>query len=111
MSHDSLDAVIGGYMLAVEGGDVPNRQELLDRHPEHAHAPRACFVDLAIRTQSRGPSRDHERTKGRKHEKGKDTGLAPGRPRPGPISDFVFSSFRPFVMDVQGRGTGRVRLG
>ena len=38
MSHDSLDAVIAAYMLAVEAGDVPNRQELLDRHPEHADA-------------------------------------------------------------------------
>src|SRR5262249_52459405 len=46
MSHDSLDAVIAGYMLAVEGGNVPNRQELLDRHPEHADALRAFFADL-----------------------------------------------------------------
>jgi Protein kinase domain len=46
MSHDSLDAVIAGYMLAVEGGEVPNRQELLDRHPEHADALRAFFADL-----------------------------------------------------------------
>ena len=33
-------------MLAVEAGDVPNRQELLDRHPEHADALRAFFADL-----------------------------------------------------------------
>jgi hypothetical protein len=46
LSHDSLDAVIAGYMLAVEGGEVPNRQELLDRHPEHADALRAFFADL-----------------------------------------------------------------
>jgi hypothetical protein len=46
MSHDSLDAVIAGYMLVVEAGDVPNRQELLDRHPEHAEALRAFFADL-----------------------------------------------------------------
>jgi WD40 repeat protein len=46
MSHDALDAVIAGYMLAVEAGDVPNRQELLERHPEHADALRAFFVDL-----------------------------------------------------------------
>ena len=46
MSHDSLDAVIAAYMLAVEAGDVPNRQELLDRHPEHADALRAFFADL-----------------------------------------------------------------
>src|SRR3954466_10893344 len=46
MSHDSLDAVIAGYMLAVEAGDVPNRQQLLDQHPEHAEALRAFFADL-----------------------------------------------------------------
>ncbi len=46
MSHDSLDAVIAGYMLAIEAGDVPNRQELLDHHPEHAEALRAFFADL-----------------------------------------------------------------
>jgi hypothetical protein len=46
MSHDSLDGVIADYMLAVEGGEVPNRQELLDRHPEHADALRAFFADL-----------------------------------------------------------------
>ena len=46
MSHDSLDAVIAAYMLAVEAGDVPNRQELLDQHPEHAEALQAFFADL-----------------------------------------------------------------
>jgi eukaryotic-like serine/threonine-protein kinase len=46
MSHDSLDAAIAAYMLAVEGGEVPNRQQLLDRHPEHADALRAFFADL-----------------------------------------------------------------
>jgi hypothetical protein len=46
MSHDSLDAVIAAYMLAVEAGNVPNRQELLDRHPEHTEALRAFFADL-----------------------------------------------------------------
>src|SRR5271157_6190497 len=46
MSHDSLDAVIAAYMLAVEAGEVPNRQELLDKHPEHADALRALFADL-----------------------------------------------------------------
>jgi serine/threonine protein kinase len=45
-SHGSLDAVIAGYMLAVEAGGGPNRQELLDRHPEHAEALRAFFADL-----------------------------------------------------------------
>ena len=46
MSHDSLDAVIAAYMLAVEGGEVPNRQELLDQHAEHVDALRAFFADL-----------------------------------------------------------------
>jgi tRNA A-37 threonylcarbamoyl transferase component Bud32 len=46
MSHDSLDAVIAAYMLAVETGEVPNREELFDRHPEQAGALRAFFADL-----------------------------------------------------------------
>ncbi len=46
ISHDSLDAVIAAYMLSIEGGEVPNRQELLDRHSEHADALRAFFSDL-----------------------------------------------------------------
>jgi serine/threonine-protein kinase len=46
MSHDSLDAVIAAYMLAVEAGEVPNRQELLDNHPEHVDALLAFFADL-----------------------------------------------------------------
>jgi hypothetical protein len=46
ISHDSLDAVIAAYMLAVEAGDVPNRQELLDCHPQHADALRVFFADL-----------------------------------------------------------------
>jgi WD40 repeat protein len=46
MSHDSLDGIIAAYMLAVEAGGVPNRQELLDCHPEHADALRAFFADL-----------------------------------------------------------------
>ncbi len=46
MSHDSLDAVIAAYMLAVEAGEVPNREELLERHPEHAEWLRSFFTDL-----------------------------------------------------------------
>src|SRR5271166_2299229 len=33
-------------MLAVEAGDVPNRQDLLDQHLEHAEALQAFFADL-----------------------------------------------------------------
>jgi predicted Ser/Thr protein kinase len=46
MSHSSLDAVIAAYMLAVEAGEVPNRQELLDEHPDHTEALQAFFIDL-----------------------------------------------------------------
>ncbi len=46
MSHNSLDAVIAAYMLAVESGDVPNRQELIDQHPEHTEALQAFFADV-----------------------------------------------------------------
>ena len=64
MSHDSLDAVIAAYMLAVEAGDVPNRQELLDRHPEHADALRAFFADLDRMDRVASPLR-HGRRAGR----------------------------------------------
>jgi hypothetical protein len=46
MSHDSLDAVIAAYMLAVEGGHIPNRQKLLEQYPEHAEALRTFFADF-----------------------------------------------------------------
>ena len=45
-SLDSLDAVITAYLQDVKAGQVPNRQDLLDRHPEHADALRAFFADL-----------------------------------------------------------------
>ncbi len=57
MSHGSLDAVIADYMLAVEGGEVPNRQELLDHHPEHSEALRAFFADLDRMDQVASPLR------------------------------------------------------
>jgi eukaryotic-like serine/threonine-protein kinase len=43
---DSLDALIAAYVQAVEAGQVPNRQELLDRHPDLADALRAFFTDF-----------------------------------------------------------------
>src|SRR4051812_17799267 len=46
ISHDSLDAVIAGYMLAVEAGNVPDRQELVAKHPDHAEALQTFFADL-----------------------------------------------------------------
>jgi tRNA A-37 threonylcarbamoyl transferase component Bud32 len=46
MSHSSLDAAIAGYMQAVESGQVPNRQALLDQHPEIADQLHAFFADF-----------------------------------------------------------------
>jgi WD40 repeat protein/predicted Ser/Thr protein kinase len=45
-SIDSLDAVIAAYLQDVEAGRVPNRQDLLQRHPELADALRAFFADF-----------------------------------------------------------------
>jgi len=41
-----LDQVIAQYLQAVEAGQVPNRHELLERHPELADALRAFFADF-----------------------------------------------------------------
>ena len=46
LSHSSLDAVFAAYVLAVEAGEVPDRQEHLDRYPEHAEWLRSFFTDL-----------------------------------------------------------------
>jgi hypothetical protein len=46
MSHSSLDAVIASYMQAVEAGQIPNRQEVLNDHPEIADQLHALFADF-----------------------------------------------------------------
>ena len=46
MSHSSLDAVIASYLQAIEAGEVPNRQELLEQHPEVAAHLNAFFADF-----------------------------------------------------------------
>lgn len=43
---DVLDQLIAAYMEAVDKGDVPNRQELLAKHPEHAEALQRFFADM-----------------------------------------------------------------
>ncbi len=36
ISNDSLDGLIAAYLQAIDAGESPDRQELLDRHPQHA---------------------------------------------------------------------------
>ena len=45
-SFSPLDGVIAAYLQSVEAGQVPNRQEFLDRHPELTEDLRAFFADL-----------------------------------------------------------------
>jgi WD40 repeat protein/tRNA A-37 threonylcarbamoyl transferase component Bud32 len=44
-ADDPLDAVIAEYLQQVEAGVVPNRETLLERHPELAERLRAFFAD------------------------------------------------------------------
>jgi hypothetical protein len=46
MSHSSLDAVIAAYTMALEAGEVPDRDQLLEKHPDHASALSAFFADI-----------------------------------------------------------------
>ena len=45
-SINPIDALIASYVQAVESGRVPNRQELLDAHPDLADALLAFFADF-----------------------------------------------------------------
>ncbi len=57
MSHSSLDAVIATYMQAVEAGQVPNRQDLLEGNPGMADQLQACFADVDRMDQVASPLR------------------------------------------------------
>ena len=46
MSHQSLDEIIGQYVVALESGDSPDRQRLLEDYREHAEALEAFFQDF-----------------------------------------------------------------
>jgi hypothetical protein len=65
MSHSSLDAVISSYIQAVEAGQIPNRQEVLNDHPEIADQLHAFFADFdrmdRIAATDRRPARCHQR--------------------------------------------------
>jgi len=54
-----LDAIISDYLHAVDLGQVPNRKELLDRHPNLAEALQAFFADFDRLDRQAAPLR-HE---------------------------------------------------
>src|SRR5438128_2538344 len=44
-ADDPLDAIIAEYVRQVEAGDVPDREALLNRHPDLAEQLRVFFAD------------------------------------------------------------------
>jgi WD40 repeat protein/tRNA A-37 threonylcarbamoyl transferase component Bud32 len=76
-ADDPLDAVIAEYLQQVEAGAVPNREALLERHPELAERLRAFFADYDRVDRQAGElhlSHDPNPTVG-------EAGQAPERPR------------------------------
>ena len=54
---DSLDGIIAAYLEAVDAGRRPDRQKLLDDHPQHAEALRSFFADHDRMAQAAAPLR------------------------------------------------------
>jgi WD40 repeat protein/serine/threonine protein kinase len=55
--QDSLDSLIAAYLDAVDSGQSPDRQELLERHPQHADALRSFFADHDLMNRAAAPLR------------------------------------------------------
>jgi eukaryotic-like serine/threonine-protein kinase len=55
--QDSLDVLIAAYLEAVDAGQLPDRQELLEQHPKHADALRSFFTDHDRMNRAAAPLR------------------------------------------------------